>query len=137
MSGTAELEVHPLDIENACRQYTEDGYEVTPQLRQFLEVYGELTVSWISREWKYELTTSVERTLESAHAFPRTLRIHAKDLGCPVLLVGTVFDTEESVLLTENGDILFYGDAGFQRVANGFGNAVRALLTGDWDKTFF
>lgn len=137
LSGTAELEVHPLDVDDACRQYTEDGYEVTPQLREFLESYGELTVSWTRREWKNELTTSTERTLESAHATPRHLGIHAKRLGFPVLPVGTVFDTEESVLLAENGDILFFGDAGFQRVANGFENAVRAVVTGDWDKTFF
>ncbi|MES4901700.1 MULTISPECIES: SUKH-3 domain-containing protein [unclassified Streptomyces] len=137
LSGTAGLEVHPLDIEEACLKYAEDGYEVTPQLREFLAAYGELTVTWVSREWKCELTTSVERTLESTHATPRTLGVLAKRLGFPVLLVGTVFDTEEAVLLAENGDVLLYGDAGFQRVANDFSNALRAVVTDTWDKTFF
>ncbi|GGS73718.1 SUKH-3 domain-containing protein [Streptomyces griseoviridis] len=137
LSEDAELEVHPLDVEDACRRYAGDGYEVVPQLRNFLEAYGELTVSWTRREWRNELTTSVRATLESAHATPRNLGIHAKRLGFPVVLVGTVFETEESVLLAGDGDIFFFGDAGFQRVANGFENAVRAVLTGDWDKTFF
>ncbi|GGS20128.1 SUKH-3 domain-containing protein [Streptomyces griseoviridis] len=132
-----ELEVHPLDLEDACRRYAEDGYEVTDRLREFLTAYGELTVSWMWRGRKDDLTTSVERTLESAHATPRALGIHAKRLGFPVTLVGTVSHTEESVLLAGDGDIFFFGDAGFQRVANGFENAVRAVLTGDWDKTFF
>jgi hypothetical protein len=57
-------------------------------------------------------------------------------LGFPVALVGTAFDTEEAVLLAEDGDILLYRDAGFQRVANGFDSAVRAVVTGDWDKTY-
>ncbi|CQR60349.1 SUKH-3 domain-containing protein [Streptomyces leeuwenhoekii] len=134
---TADLQVQPLDLDDACRRYTEDGYEVTAQLRQFLAVYGELTVAWTSGEWTHELTTSVERALESTHATPRTLAVLTKRLGFPVSLVGTAFDTEEAVLLAENGDILLYGDAGFQRVASGFGSAVRALVTGDWDKSYF
>jgi hypothetical protein len=137
LSGAANFEVHPLDIEDACRQYAEDGYEVTPQLREFLENYGELTVTWQFRESEVEVTTSVERTLEATHATPRNARIFAKRLGRPVLLVGTAFETEECVLLADNGDILLAGDAGFQRIAGGFENAVRALVTGDWDKTFF
>jgi hypothetical protein len=137
LSGTATFEFHSLDIESACRQYTEDGYDVTPQLREFLEHYGEITVTWMWRQREQQLTTSVETTLESAHATPRNVRVLSKRLDTPVLLVGTVFSTEECVLLAENGDVLFYGDAGFQRVANGFENAVRALVAGDWDKSFF
>ncbi|AJP05222.1 hypothetical protein TU94_31170 [Streptomyces cyaneogriseus subsp. noncyanogenus] len=65
------------------------------------------------------------------------MAVLAKRLGFPVALVGTAFDTAEAVLLAEDGDILLYGDAGFQRVANGFDSAVRAVVTGDWDKTYF
>ncbi|MFD8569470.1 SUKH-3 domain-containing protein [Streptomyces sp. NPDC057694] len=137
LAEVATFEFHELDIESACRQHTEDGYEVTPQLREFLEHYGEITLTWIWRQREQRLTTSVETTLESTHATPRNVRAFEKSLGAPVLLVGTVFSTEECVLLTEGGDILFFGDAGFQRVGNGFENAVRALVAGDWDKTFF
>ncbi|MEV5508757.1 SUKH-3 domain-containing protein [Streptomyces orinoci] len=138
LSGTvAELEIHPMDVTDACHKYAEEGYEVTDRLREFLERYGELTVTWHWRGVKQELTTSVERTLESTHAMPRTLEILAKRLGQPLLLVGTVFDTEDAVLLAENRDILFYSDAGFQRVAGGFGQAVLAVVTDAWDKTFF
>ncbi|MEK2474462.1 MULTISPECIES: SUKH-3 domain-containing protein [Streptomyces] len=137
LSGPATFEVHPLDIEEACQRYTEDGYEVTDQLREFLESYGELTMVLKFQNSEMELTTSVERTLESTHATPRNVRIFAKELGQPVSLVGTAFVTEEAVLLAENGDVLFVGDAGYQRIANGFENAVRALVTGNWDRTFF
>ncbi|MDF6020569.1 hypothetical protein [Streptomyces sp. JH34] len=46
-------------------------------------------------------------------------------------------ETEENVLLVENGDIVFAGDAGMQRVGNGFERAVKAFVSGTWDKTFF
>ncbi|MGW3120302.1 SUKH-3 domain-containing protein [Streptomyces sp. NPDC001107] len=137
LSGIAKFEVHPLDIDDAFQRYIEDGYEVTAQLQEFLEKFGELTVTWRFRDSEVELTTSVERTLESTHATPRNVCIFSKRLGQPVALVGTAFDTEECVLLAENGDILFAGDAGFQRIANGFENAIRALATDNWDKTFF
>ncbi|MYT74613.1 MULTISPECIES: SUKH-3 domain-containing protein [unclassified Streptomyces] len=107
------------------------------RLHRVLEQYGEITVAWMWRQREQTLTTSVETTRESTHATPRTVRILGKRLGSPVLLVGTVFSTEEAVLLAENGDILTYGDAGFQRVGHGFEHAVRALVAGDWDKTFF
>ncbi|MFG2137796.1 SUKH-3 domain-containing protein [Streptomyces sp. NPDC048650] len=126
-----------LDIGEACQRYTEDGYEVTDQLREFLESHGELTMFLKFQTSEMELTTSVERTLKSTHATPRNVRIFAKELGRPVSLVGTAFVTEEAVLLAENGDVLFAGDAGYQRIRNGFENAVRALITGDWDKAFF
>lgn len=137
LSGVAHFSFEPLDIESACRQYTEDGYEVTPQLRGFLEKYGEITVTWLFRGNEVEVTTSTERTLESAHATPRNVRVFGRNLGQPVQLVGTAFDTEECLLLAEGGEILLYGDAGYQRVANSFEDAIRALVTGDWDKSFF
>jgi SUKH-3 immunity protein of toxin-antitoxin system len=135
--GAVDVEAGPLDVEEACRRYAEDGYDITARLRDFLQEYGELTLTFTARPSAFELTTSVESTLESAHAAPRSVGIFARRLEQPVLLVGTAFDTEESVLLAENGDVFLYGDAGFQRVANGFENAVRAFATGDWDRTFF
>lgn len=133
-AGATHVEARPLDVEDSCRQYTEAGYEVTPQLREFLEHFGELTISLTYRDWVGELSVSVEGALDLP---PRNVRIDGKRIGRPVLPVGTAFDTEESVLLAENGDIFLAGDAGIQHVANGFENAIRALVTGDWDKTFF
>ncbi|MFE0190912.1 SUKH-3 domain-containing protein [Streptomyces sp. NPDC058989] len=134
---SATFEVNHLDVEEACQRYTEDGYEVTGQLREFLERYGELALVLKFQNSEMELTTSVERTLASTHADPRNVRIFSKKLGQPVVLVGTAFVTEEAVLLAENDDILFFGDAGYQRIANGFENAIHALAAGDWDRTFF
>jgi hypothetical protein len=137
LAGHGKLAIHPLDIEDACRRYEKDGYDVTPRLREFLAAYGECTVKWQFRTHTTHVTTSVKRTLRSAYAMPRNLRIYAKDLGRPVTLVGTAFSTQDCVLLGDNDDILLYADGGYQRVANGFENAVRAMVTGDWDKTLF
>ncbi|MFF4604251.1 SUKH-3 domain-containing protein [Streptomyces sp. NPDC001339] len=134
LSTEARFTAHPLDIEAACRKYTEEGYEVTPQLVEFLENYGELTVTWQFRNADVELSTTVESALDMPF---RNVRICAKRIGRPVLPVGSAFVTEEGVLLAENGDIFLAGDAGIQRVDNGFENAVRALIASDWDKTFF
>jgi hypothetical protein len=137
LAGFGTLAIHPLDIEDACRRYEADGYEVTPRLREFLATFGECTVTWQFRANTTHVTTSVRQTLESAYALPRNLRIHAKRLGRPVTLIGTTGSLQESVLLADNDDILLYADGGFQRVAHGFANAVRAMVTGDWDKTLF
>ncbi|WP_371482492.1 SUKH-3 domain-containing protein [Kitasatospora sp. NBC_00315] len=134
LTGAQRFEVGPLDVEDACRRYAEAGYEVTPRLREFLENYGELTVTWMFRQWEVELTTSVEQALDMP---VRSARIYAKRIGEPVLPVGVTSSTEDWVLLAENGDILIAGDAGVQRVANGFAPSLQALITGDWDMTFF
>ncbi|MFJ9406562.1 SUKH-3 domain-containing protein [Streptomyces sp. NPDC101393] len=126
-----------MDVEDVCRQYAEEGDEVTSRLRDFLANYGELTVTWMWRQHEVELTTSVERTLEATHAIPRNVRIDAKRIGQRLVLVGTAWDTEDVVLLAENDDIFISGDAGIQRIANGFENAIRAIGTDSWDKTFF
>ncbi|MFK4103947.1 SUKH-3 domain-containing protein [Streptomyces sp. NPDC019531] len=136
-TGVARFEVRPVDLEDARRRYAEEGFDFSPRLREFLEIYGEITVNWEWRERRQEFTTSVERTLDAPHGTPRNMNIYAKRIGRPVLPVGMVFSTEECVLLADNDDILFAGDAGIQRVANGFEDAVRALVTADWDKTFF
>ncbi len=137
LGDAARIEVHPLDVADACRQYAEDGYEVTPLLREFLTAWGELTVTWQFRERDVVLTTAVEPTLEATHATPRNLGIFGRRLGQQVALIGAVFDTEEAVLLTGDGDVLLAGDVGFQRVAHGFPEAVRRLVAADYDRTFF
>ncbi|MDH6137406.1 hypothetical protein P3T37_006838 [Kitasatospora sp. MAA4] len=132
--GATRFEVGPLDVEDACRQYVEEGYEVTAQLREFLANYAELTVAWRFRDWEEEVSTAVEKALDAP---TRNVRHYAKRIGQPVLPIGAAFSTDEVLLLAENGDILLGGDAGIQRVAHGFENAVRSIVTGDWDKTFF
>lgn len=80
------------------------------------------------------VTISVEAALD---VFAPNIRSYARRLGMPVLPVGTAFETDETVLVAGNGDVLLAGDAGMQRVANGFEEAVRALVSGEWDRTFF
>ncbi|WP_405736217.1 hypothetical protein OG607_44350 [Streptomyces sp. NBC_01537] len=80
------------------------GYEVTSQLREFLESYREITVTWMGRRQ--------EQGVHARHT--QDVGLRATRLGRPVLLIGTVFETEECVLLAENGDTFFYGGAGFQ-----------------------
>ncbi|GGN36971.1 hypothetical protein GCM10012285_11300 [Streptomyces kronopolitis] len=137
LADRARFEIHPLDIAEARRRYEEEGFEFTAGIREFLETYGEFTVTWSYRFSETFLTTSVEETMDSAHSLPRSVRIFGKRIGRPVVLVGTATDTQEAVLLADNSDVYLAGDAGIQRVASGFGNAVRALVAGDWDKTFF
>ncbi|MFJ6752812.1 SUKH-3 domain-containing protein [Streptomyces sp. NPDC091266] len=136
-AGDTRIEAGPLDVEDVCRRYAEEGYEVTSRLRDFLSNYGELTVVWTWRQHEVDLTTSVERTLEATHANPRNVRIDAKRIDQPLVLVGTAWDTEDVVLLAENDDIFISGDAGIQRIADGFENAICAIGTDSWDKTFF
>ncbi|MFE5894937.1 SUKH-3 domain-containing protein [Streptomyces sp. NPDC056462] len=134
LAGAARIEAYPLDVEDACRQYTEAGYEVSAPLREFLETYGELTVTWPFRAGETYLKVAVEDALDVPD---RNVRIYGKRLGQPVLPLGIAFSTEEAVLMAENGDILFGGDAGMQRVANGFETAIVALVGDHWDKAFF
>ncbi|MFF9865072.1 SUKH-3 domain-containing protein [Streptomyces sp. NPDC013953] len=134
--GAVRLDLRDIDVPAACAAYAEAGYGVTLQLVRFLADYGELTLGWAYGAARHEavVTLSVEAALD---VFAPNVRGYARRLGMPVLPVGTAFETEETVLLAENGDILFAGDAGMQRVANGFEEAVRALVSGEWDKTFF
>ncbi|WP_282202851.1 SUKH-3 domain-containing protein [Kitasatospora fiedleri] len=137
LGGAAEVEVHPFDPERACADYAEEGYQVTDRLREFLAAWGGLTVTWRFRGAETALTTATEPTLESTHAFPRSVGIWSRRLGQQVALVGTAFGTEEALLLAEDGDVLLVGDAGFQRVGHGFAEAVRRLVAADYDRTFF
>lgn len=134
LAGRARVEARLLDVEDACRQYTAEGYEVSTQLRAFLAAYGELTVTWPFRQSETYLEVAVEEALDIPD---RNVRLYGKRLGQAVLPVGIAFSTEEAVLLAESGEIFFGGDAGLQRVAHDFDAAVEALVTDDWDKTFF
>lgn len=134
LADAARIEAYPLDVEDACKQYAEAGYDVSAPLREHLEAYGELTVTWPFRADETYLKVAVEEALDIPD---RNVRLYSRRLGQPVLPLGIAFSTEEAVLLAENGDILFGGDAGMQRVANGFETAIVALVTDHWDKTFF
>ncbi|MFG2330991.1 SUKH-3 domain-containing protein [Streptomyces sp. NPDC048604] len=135
-AGASRVECGPMDIEGACLVYQEAGFDVTDELVAFLGKYGETTVFWPSHVTGNEtsLTISVE---EAAEAFAPNVRYFEKRLGMSALPVGIALSTEEMVLLAENGDIALGGDAGVQRVAHGFEEAVRALISGDWDMRFF
>ncbi len=137
LSDAASVDFGEVDVEAALARYREAGYEVTDQLRNFLENYGELTVTWLSRV--HQRVASLSTTVDSAmEVFPALVkRGYTERLGMPVLPVGLAFETEDAVLLAENGDILFGSDAGMQRVAGGFEEAVKALISGNWDRTFF
>lgn len=133
-TGASRVECGPVDIEAAVLAYRAAGYEVTEALVEFLGSYGETTVFWPSHVTSDEtsLTISVQEAVEAYN-----VRHFARRLGMPALPVGVAFETAELVLLAENGDIALGGDAGVQRVAHGFEAAMRALISGDWDMTFF
>jgi hypothetical protein len=129
------VEFGEIDVRAACLRFEAAGYTVTPWLCRFLENYSELTVVWrASRGGENELVTSVEAALDAPR---RNVLIDAERLGREVVPVGVAFETEEWMLLTEDGDIILSGDAGMQRVGNGFEESLRALLANDWDKAFF
>lgn len=135
-AGASRVECGPVDVEAACLAYRRAGFGVTDRLVEFLGTYGGTRVFWPSHVTGSEtsLTISVEEAVE---AFPPNVRSYERRLGMSAVPVGIALETEEMVLLAENGDIVLGGDAGVQRVANGFEAAVRALISGDWDMTFF
>ncbi|MFE6817716.1 hypothetical protein [Streptomyces sp. NPDC057677] len=135
-AGASRVECAAVDREAALQAYQEAGFDVSDDLAAFLEAYGETTVVWPSHVTGDEstLTISVEEAVE---AFPAYVRSFEKRLGMSALPVGIALSTEEVVLLAENGDIVLGGDAGVQRIANGFEASMRALISGDWDMTFF
>ncbi|WP_328913157.1 MULTISPECIES: SUKH-3 domain-containing protein [unclassified Streptomyces] len=134
--GALEVEYEDFDLEEACASYVESGYEVTIWLRRFLENYAGITIRWPASRgtWVNELTTSIESALD---AYPGNVRNYSRRLGQDVLPIGMAFATEERLLLAENGDVFLGGDAGLQWVSNGFEEALRALISNEWDKTFF
>ncbi|MCK1795602.1 hypothetical protein MTQ01_06180 [Streptomyces sp. XM4193] len=136
IASLGSLSVDPTSAENIEQQYAEEGFEMTEWLRSFLDSYEGLTIRYPFMNRVCSLSTTVEACLEAPHATPRSMRIYSKRIGIPVLPVGAAFETEDSLLLARNGDFLFASDAGIQWFAHGFESSARALVTGDWDRTF-
>lgn len=136
LAGVEKAEFGEVDIEAACAAYERAGYEVTPALREFLGNYGEIVVGRTAPGTGEELvlTISVE---EAMGVYPLNVRSYSRQLGMPAVPIGIALVTEENVLPAANGDIIFAGDAGMQRIGNGFAAAVEAFVTSTWDKTFF
>ncbi|MFF4599830.1 SUKH-3 domain-containing protein [Amycolatopsis sp. NPDC001319] len=134
LENARDFEFGEVNVERARMRYRDEGYEVTSWLEEFIENYSELTVEWQVDPWPTTaLTTNVESALEE---FPGNIRYYARRIGKLVLPVGAAFETDERILLAQDGEMLLAGDAGIQRVGFGFETFLRALLTGDWDKTF-
>jgi len=135
LATAIRFEIGSVDIEDTCRRFEAEGYEVTTWLRDFVANYSELSVVWRgTRGNENELSTKTDAALE---VYSGNIRVYSRRLGYKVLPVGMAFETEERILLAENGDVLLAGDAGFQRVGKGFENSLRALLANEWDKAFF
>ncbi|MFJ2914517.1 SUKH-3 domain-containing protein [Streptomyces sp. NPDC087228] len=136
LAGVERVEFGEVDVEAACAAYTEAGYEVTGTLREFLENYGEIAVGWTAPDTGEELVLAIS-VEEAMEVYPPNVRSYSRRLGMQAVPIGIAMETEENVLLVENGDIVFAGDAGMQRVGNGFEAAVKAFVSSTWDKTFF
>ncbi|MFF8956263.1 SUKH-3 domain-containing protein [Streptomyces sp. NPDC014894] len=128
------LELGTASLDEVCERYEASGHPVGESLRGFLEKYRELTVTWLFRGTEVSFRIDVEEALD---VYPGNIKIYSKRVGRPLIPVGLAFDTEEAVLLAEDGDVFFAGDAGIQRVGQGFARSVRSLIADDWDKTFF
>jgi hypothetical protein len=82
LAGAARIEAYPLDVEDACKQYAEAGYDVSAPLREHLERYGELTVTWCFRAGETYLKAAVEEALDNPD---RNVRNYGGRLGQPVV----------------------------------------------------
>ncbi|MFE7753325.1 SUKH-3 domain-containing protein [Streptomyces sp. NPDC057428] len=109
-------------------------YDVGVELRGFLEEYREFSISWIYREMEVGVQIDAEEALSF---YPGNIRIFSQRVGRPLVPVGSAFATEEVVLIASDGDVFLAGDAGMQYVGNGFMQSMQALISGNWDKTFF
>ncbi|WP_340684335.1 SUKH-3 domain-containing protein [Amycolatopsis coloradensis] len=137
LRNAISVEVGSVDVDAACVRYREEDYGVTPWLREFLENYSELTVEWSYRNDSGIATTGLTTVVDCALSVSRrNVRNDIRRIGKTVLPVGLASETEDRILLAEDGEILIAGDAGTQRVANGFEAAMRALIANDWDKTY-
>ncbi|WP_411148523.1 SUKH-3 domain-containing protein [Streptomyces sp. A30] len=114
--------------------YEEAGYPVGPELRSFLSEYRELSISWMYRGIEVEVIIDAEEALSF---YPGNIRIYSQKVRRPLVPVGSAFATEEVVLIAYDGDVFLAGDAGMQYVGNGFMKSMQALISDDWDKTFF
>jgi hypothetical protein len=123
------------DIDDARQQFLAEGYGFPIWLRAFVERCSELKVLWpATRGGTNELDTSVNAALD---ADPRNIRSYAERLGKRVLPVGVVYETEDRLLLAEDGEVWIGSDAGLQRVGQDFEASVMSLIRNEWDKTYF
>lgn len=132
--GASRIDVGTASVDHVSGLYEEAGYTVEAELREFLSEYREISVSWTFRDRE----TSVEIDAEEALSFyPGNIRVFSRRVGRPLIPIGSAFSTEEVVLIAGDRDIFLAGDAGIQYVGNGFLQSMQALISGDWDKTFF
>ncbi|MFC8430256.1 SUKH-3 domain-containing protein [Streptomyces sp. NPDC057253] len=132
--GAVRVGLGEASVDDVSSLYESAGYFVGPELRRFLTEYREVSLTWLYRGIEVEVTISAEEALSF---YPGNIRIYSRKVGLPLTPVGSAFATEEVVLIANDGDIFLAGDAGMQRVGNGFVQSMRALISGDWDKTFF
>ncbi|MEU2743743.1 SUKH-3 domain-containing protein [Streptomyces sp. NPDC007095] len=121
-------------VDQVSMLYEEAGYDVGAELRRFLEEYREVSISWIYREMEVSVQIDAKEALSF---YPGNIRIFSQRVGRPLVPIGSAFATEEVVLIAGNGDVFLAGDAGMQYVGNGFIESMQALISEDWDKTFF
>ncbi|THA23007.1 hypothetical protein E6R18_31650 [Streptomyces sp. A1277] len=136
LAGVERIESGEVNIETAVGTYAEVGYEVTENLSEFLKNYGEIVVgrTYSATGEKMVLTVALEE--EAMDVYPPNGRSYSRRLGMRAVPIGIALETEENVLLLENGDIVFAGDADIQRIGPGFEEAVKAFVSSSWDKTF-
>ncbi|MFE2265618.1 SUKH-3 domain-containing protein [Streptomyces griseosporeus] len=132
--GATRVDVGTASLEQVSRLYEEAGYPVGPELSTFLSEYRECSIAWLFRGMEVEVIIDAEEALSF---YPGNIRIYSKKVQRPLVPIGSAFATEEVVLLAPDGDVFLAGDAGMQRVGNGFVESMQALISGDWDKTFF
>ncbi|MBB3733256.1 hypothetical protein [Nonomuraea dietziae] len=124
------------DVEEVVTAHVEKGGTDGPVLREFVFRYANMRFIYPGGyvRMEVEVTTDVTAALH----FYRAWVVEAErrvDVG--LWPIGEAFDTAEAVLLGEDGVVYLFGDAGMQRVTRGFPESMLALVTGEWDKTFF
>ena len=124
------------NAEEAVARYTRKGWEVGDLLKDFISRYSNMRFIFpgIYLGDEPELTTDVA---VAVGVYPGWVAEAQKRAGVKMWPVGEAFETCEAVLLGEDGFIYLYGDAGLQRVGSGFPEAMLALVTDQWDTTFF
>ncbi|MDK1475616.1 SUKH-3 domain-containing protein [Streptomyces sp. 549] len=128
------VEVGSTPLRVVLSRYEAAGYPISEYLRAVMEDYHEVAIVWLFGDLEIALSVAVEDAIE---IYPGNVRIYSRRVGKPLTPLGLAFDTEEAVLLAEDEDVYLAGDAGMQYVGNGFVKSVRALISGEWDKTFF
>lgn len=86
------------------------------------------------REMEDGVRIDAERALSF---YPGNIRVFSQRVGRPLIPIGSAFETEEVVLIASDGDVFLAGDPGIQYVGNGFKQSMQAMISGNWDKTFF